>query len=73
IGVYVSSGSACSAGDDEISHVLEAIGVDSDRYGTIRFSFGHDTTKEDIDYLFEHLPKVLANLRSDDVAHRRSA
>jgi len=73
IGVYVSSGSACSAGDDEISHVLEAIGVDSDRYGTIRFSFGHDTTKEDIDYLFEHLPKILANLRSDDDEHRRSA
>ncbi|MDX1430278.1 MAG: cysteine desulfurase family protein, partial [Rhodothermales bacterium] len=73
IGVYVSSGSACSAGDDEISHVLEAIGVDNDRYGTIRFSFGHDTTKEDIDYLFEHLPKVLANLRDEDDEHRRSA
>lgn len=66
IGVYVSAGSACSAGDDEISHVLMAIGADSDRYGTIRFSFGHDTTKEDIDYLFEHLPKVLANLREGD-------
>ena len=66
IGVYVSAGSACSAGDDEISHVLEAIGADSERYGTIRFSFGHDTSKEDIDYLFEHLPKVLANLREDD-------
>ena len=73
IGVYVSSGSACSAGDDEISHVLEAIGADNDHYGTIRFSFGHDTTKEDIDYLFEHLPKVLANLRSEDDEHRRSA
>ena len=73
IGVYVSAGSACSAGDDKVSHVLQAIGVDSERYGTIRFSFGRETTKEDIDYLFEHLPKVLANLRSEDDEHRRSA
>lgn len=73
IGVYVSAGSACSAGDDAISHVLEAIGVDSERYGTIRFSFGHDTTKEDIDYLFEHLPKILTNLRNEEDEQRRSA
>jgi cysteine desulfurase len=63
IGVYVSAGSACSAGDDSISHVLQAIGVDSQRFGTIRFSFGRDNTKEDIDYLFEHLPKILDQLR----------
>ena len=73
IGVYVSSGSACSAGDDEISHVLEAIGVDNDRYGTIRFSFCHDTTKEDIDYLFEHLPKILTQLRTEEGEVRHSA
>ena len=73
IGVYVSAGSACSAGDDKISHVLEAIGVDSNRYGTIRFSFGRETTKEDIDYLFEHLPKILDQLRGDDVDERKSA
>jgi cysteine desulfurase len=73
IGVYVSAGSACSAGDDEISHVLEAIAVDSDRYGTIRFSFCHDTTKEDIDYLFEHLPKILSQLRTEEGDERKSA
>jgi len=73
IGVYVSAGSACSAGDDKVSHVLEAIGVDSDRFGTIRFSFGKDTTKEDIDYLFEHLPKILDQLRTDAVDERKSA
>ena len=66
IGVYVSSGSACSAGDDEESHVLEAIGVDSNQYGTLRFSLCHDTTKEDIDYLFTHLPTILANLRDGE-------
>jgi cysteine desulfurase len=73
IGVYVSAGSACSAGDDKISHVLEAIGADDSRYGTIRFSFGRDTTKECIDYLFEHLPKILDQLRQEDVDSRKSA
>jgi cysteine desulfurase len=73
IGIYVSAGSACGAGDDKVSHVLEAIGVDSGRYGTIRFSFGRDTTKEDIDYLFTHLPKILDHLRASDVDSRKSA
>jgi cysteine desulfurase len=73
IGVYVSAGSACSAGDDKISHVLEAIGVDNDHYGTIRFSFGHETTKEDIDYLFEHLPKILEHFQSEADDTRISA
>ena len=73
IGVYVSAGSACSAGDDDVSHVLEAIGVDSDHYGTLRFSFCHDTTKEDIDYLFEHLPKILTQLGTEESEARESA
>jgi cysteine desulfurase len=73
IGVYVSAGSACSAGDDKISHVLQAIGLDSESYGTIRFSFGRNTNKEDIDYLFEHLPKILEQLRAADTEKRKSA
>ena len=73
IGVYVSAGSACSAGDDEVSHVLEAIGADNDHYGTLRFSFCHDTTKEDIDYLFEHLPKILTQLATQEDEARESA
>ena len=71
IGVYVSSGSACSAGDDSVSHVLQAIGVDSEQYGTIRFSFGRDNSKEDIDYLFEHLPEILEQLRQFQIEQRR--
>ena len=63
IGVYVSSGSACSAGDTEESHVLKAIGADTERYGTIRFSFGLRTTKEDLAYLFKYLPAILEKLR----------
>ena len=72
IGVYVSAGSACSAGDDKVSHVLEAISVDSAHYGTIRFSFGEETVAEDIDYLFEHLPKILENLQAVDDEARMS-
>jgi cysteine desulfurase len=64
IGVFVSAGSACSAGNDKHSHVLNAIGVNVSEYGTVRFSFGKATNTEDIDYLFEHLPAVLAGLAS---------
>ena len=62
IGIAVSAGSACSAGANKTSHVLEAIGADSDSYGTVRFSFGKQSSTTDIDYLFEHLPGILADL-----------
>lgn len=62
IGVFVSAGSACSAGSKEASHVLEAIDANTDHYGTIRFSFGLMTTKEDLEYLFEYLPSILEKL-----------
>jgi cysteine desulfurase len=62
IGVFVSAGSACSAGNDSHSHVLDAIGVNVSEYGTVRFSFGKSTTTDDIDYLFEHLPVILDGL-----------
>lgn len=62
IGVFVSAGSACSAGSQQASHVIDAIGVDSSQYGIIRFSFGIGTTKEDIDYVLKYLPKILSKL-----------
>ena len=64
IGIFVSAGSACSAGNNSSSHVLEAIGVDASDYGTVRFSFGKETTTGNIDYLFEHLPAILKGLGS---------
>lgn len=73
IGVYVSSGSACSAGSDKISHVLEAIGADSENYGTVRFSFGKITTKDDVDYLFTHLPEILTILKNAKQAELNKA
>jgi len=63
IGVYVSGGSACGAGSKEASPVIKAIGVDTEIYGTLRFSFGLYTTKEDIDYLFTYLPEIIEQLR----------
>jgi len=64
IGVFVSSGSACSAGSRETSHVIRALGVDDQKYGIIRFSFGLKTTQEDIEYLFRYLPEIIEQLKS---------
>ena len=67
IGVYVSSGSACQAGSVEASHVMKALGVDTRRYGTIRFSFGLRTSREDLDYLFTYLGSIIAQLKEQSV------
>ena len=59
-GICVSSGSACSAGDSNPSHVLTAIGLEKElAQGTIRFTFGEDNTKEDIDYLLDNLQEFI--------------
>ncbi len=62
IGVYVSAGSACSAISQHVSHVIRAIGVNTDDYGVIRFSFGLHTSQEDLDYLLKYLPEILKQL-----------
>jgi cysteine desulfurase len=64
IGIYVSAGSACSSGSKEASSVVKAIGVDADKYGIIRFSFGLRTTHEDVDYLFKYLPGIIDQIGS---------
>jgi cysteine desulfurase len=59
----VSSGSACAAGSDEPSHVLTAIGLDATLAQTaVRFSFAHDTTKEDLDIAVRALAEAYAAL-----------
>ena len=65
IGLYVSSGSACSAGSTDASYTIKALGVDTDRYGIIRFSFGLPNTREDSDYLFKYLPTILEQLKAE--------
>jgi len=64
LGVAASSGSACTSGSLEPSHVLRAIGVsDEDAHGAVRFTLGESTTKEQIDYVIRNLVIIIAKLR----------
>lgn len=64
-GISVSSGSACSSDDLKASHVLLAMGIPVEfAHGTIRFSLGKYSTREEIDYVLEVIPKVIENLRN---------
>ncbi|MFA5146561.1 MAG: cysteine desulfurase NifS [Candidatus Omnitrophota bacterium] len=63
-GVAVSTGSACTSGSLEPSHVLTAMGINpADSQGSIRFSLGRDNTKEDMDYILGILPPIITRLR----------
>ncbi len=64
IGVCASSGSACTTGSLEPSHVLTAMGVKPARArGSIRFSLGVYNTAEEVDHLLHHLPQIIKKLR----------
>lgn len=64
-GICASSGSACTSGSLEPSHVLRAMGVPfTYAHGSIRFSLSRYTTKEEIQKVLEITPKVIANLRA---------
>ncbi|MCX6807117.1 MAG: aminotransferase class V-fold PLP-dependent enzyme [Candidatus Berkelbacteria bacterium] len=63
-GVAVSTGSACSSGSLDPSHVLIACGFDHQTaQGSLRFTLGEQTTKEDIDYVLSILPDIVKKLR----------
>ena len=63
-GIAVSSGSACSSGSLEPSHVLLALGLPEElAHGSIRFSFGKHNTIEEIDYAVEELKNAITRLR----------
>jgi cysteine desulfurase len=63
-GVAASSGSACSTGAVEPSHVLMAMGTPRElALGAIRFSFGRSSTQGDVDRAAEVVPAVVAKVR----------
>ena len=64
-GVAISTGSACSSGSLEPSHVLRAMRVPPPYlHGALRFSMGRSTTADDIDYVLDILPDIVSQARS---------
>lgn len=65
IGVAASSGSACSSGAVEPSHVLTAMGFSAqESRGHLRLTLGHSTTDADVDFVLERLPQIVERLRA---------
>lgn len=65
LGVCGSTGSACSTGSLDPSHVLMAIGLPHEiAHGSLRLTLGEQNTEEDVDYVIEAVTKVIATLRS---------
>jgi len=64
LGICASSGSACTSGSLEPSHVLRAMGIPfTAAHGSIRFSLSTFNTEDEIDYIIEKMPPVIARLR----------
>ena len=64
LGVCVSSGSACTSGSLDASHVLLAIGIPLEiAHGSLRITLSKETTLEDIDYVADELKKIVERLR----------
>ncbi|AKB22342.1 Cysteine desulfurase [Methanosarcina sp. WH1] len=65
MGICCSTGSACSSGSSELSHVLRALGVPpKTAQGSLRLTLGDANSEEDIDYVLEVLPEVVGKLRA---------
>lgn len=70
--VCVSSGSACTTGSLEPSHVLLAIGVPAEvAHGSLRFTLGKENTTEHVEYVLEVLPEIVARLREMSPLYQR--
>jgi cysteine desulfurase len=64
LGICASSGSACTSGSSEPSHVLKAMGIPfSMAQGSVRFSLSIYTTEEEVDFVIEKAPAIIAHLR----------
>lgn len=78
-GICASSGSACTSGSLDPSHVLLAIGLPHEiAHGSLRLTLSEETTKEDIDYTVDNLKQIIEHLRSmsplyEDFVHKQAA
>lgn len=64
-GICASSGSACTSGSLDPSHVLLALGLKHEvAHGSLRLSIDESTSDEDVDYILEVVPKVVERLRN---------
>ena len=71
-GICVSTGSACTSGSMEPSHVLAALGLPPQlAQGTVRFSLGKDNTEAEIDEVIEKVPKVVEQMRGMSPAYKK--
>ena len=63
-GICASSGSACTSGSLDPSHVLLAIGLKHEvAHGSLRLTIDENTTEDDVDYILEQLPPIIDRLR----------
>lgn len=79
MGIAASSGSACTSGSLDPSHVLLAMGLIHEvAHGSLRLTLGRQNTEEEIDYVLEQLPKIVERLRMmsplyDQILHMKQA
>ncbi len=70
--IYVSTGSACTAGSVEPSHVLIAMGISEKlARAAIRFSLGRFTTEQEIEYVLTEIPIIVSRLRKSSTQHMK--
>jgi cysteine desulfurase len=73
-GIAASTGSACTSGSLEPSHVLTAMDIPAEvAHGSLRFSLGRMNTEEDVDYVLDVLPTVVQRLRDMSPTYQKSA
>lgn len=71
-GIAVSTGSACSSGSLDPSHVLLATGTSAERaHGSIRFSLGRENTEDEVEYVVEKLKGIVEKLRAMSTAYNK--
>ena len=68
--IITSTGSACASGDGKPSHVIMATRNDAEiAHSSVRFSFGLDSTKKDIDHVMKYLPGIVDRLQKISTLH----